>query len=36
MFGKAAAIALDFDSGFGFVDAVKALTVVRTLRVTTD
>ena len=26
----------DFDSGFGYVDAVKALTVVRTLRVSTD
>jgi hypothetical protein len=26
----------DFDSGFGYVDALKALTVVRTLRVSTD
>jgi subtilisin family serine protease len=26
----------DFDSGFGYVDAVKALTVVRTLRASTD
>ena len=26
----------DFDSGFGFVDAVKALTVVKTLHASTD
>lgn len=26
----------DFDSGFGYVDAVKALTVVKALRVTSD
>ena len=26
----------DFDSGFGYVDALKALTVVRTLRLSTD
>ena len=26
----------DFDSGFGYVDALKALTVVRTLRVSTN